>query len=196
MLMKDLQVNAGRKTRQANMKIPMAIHGQKCLRGQYFSLDAIVAVLIFILALSMLANYWFTAKATMQEGESQLFSEALSISNSLLTPGEDGWVGKLGTLEDRLTIKQVGFAPGYRTNEIDSQKARAFRDLVPYEDGKRLLSTSRNYRIEIAWEGSSIIAGMQPPENAGQVGVATRGIVLYGNGGELLAGTLKVMVWE
>ncbi|MFN3909625.1 MAG: hypothetical protein ACK4J0_00110 [Candidatus Anstonellaceae archaeon] len=61
-------------------------------KGQYFSADIVVAIIIFIFSLSILLNYWHGLKS--QGGEGFLYSEALRISDLLLSPGDYNVSGK------------------------------------------------------------------------------------------------------
>lgn len=56
-------------------------------KGQYFSFDAIVASVIFILALVSLLSYWHSLRTALDSQTNDLAREALRISDMLLTPG-------------------------------------------------------------------------------------------------------------
>ncbi|OIO21963.1 hypothetical protein COV61_04940 [Candidatus Micrarchaeota archaeon CG11_big_fil_rev_8_21_14_0_20_47_5] len=169
-------------------------------KGQYFSFDAIAAVLIFILALSILGNYWFGIKATMNESSVNLQEEALAVSDGLLTPGQpEDWDEKIGELEE---IGQIGFAQGFGTVVLDANKIIAFRDyadgIIPggsYLESKKLLNTIYDYTIEINTGVAEYNIGIDVPSSAKNVAVATRGIILL-NGENKEAGTMKVYLWE
>ncbi|PIT84248.1 hypothetical protein COU37_04255 [Candidatus Micrarchaeota archaeon CG10_big_fil_rev_8_21_14_0_10_45_29] len=60
----------------------------KFLRGQYFSFDAIVASVIFLLAISILINHWYALRSQMGEEGSYLQNEAHRISDLLLGTGD------------------------------------------------------------------------------------------------------------
>jgi hypothetical protein len=57
------------------------------MKGQYFSFDAIIASVIFMMAIVMLLGYWYSVKAFLefQSGDTQ--REALRIASILFTPG-------------------------------------------------------------------------------------------------------------
>ncbi len=58
------------------------------MRGQYFSFDAIVASVIFILALIALLSYWHSVKNYLDYQNGAVSNDAVRISNQLLTiPG-------------------------------------------------------------------------------------------------------------
>lgn len=55
-------------------------------KGQYFSLDAIVASLIFILAIMTLLSYWYSVRSSIEKQDSELLKEAFRVSDLLFTP--------------------------------------------------------------------------------------------------------------
>lgn len=59
----------------------------KRLRGQYFSFDAIVAVVIFVLALVTILSAWNSLRTSLEHQSSPLSLEAMRIGDILLTPG-------------------------------------------------------------------------------------------------------------
>lgn len=58
----------------------------KTFKGQYFSFDAIIASVIFILALVSLLSYWNSARTTLDFQNGDLTNEALRISEIALEP--------------------------------------------------------------------------------------------------------------
>ncbi|VVB98031.1 Uncharacterised protein [uncultured archaeon] len=57
-----------------------------CRKGQYFSFDAIIASVIFILTFMALVSYWFSVKSSLESKDDQISKEAARISDSMLTP--------------------------------------------------------------------------------------------------------------
>ena len=55
-------------------------------KGQYFSFDAIIAAVIFILALVALLSYWHSVKSYLDYQNDPLSKEAIRVSNLLFTP--------------------------------------------------------------------------------------------------------------
>jgi len=54
-------------------------------KGQYFSLDAIVASLIFIITIMTLLSYWYSVKSSIEKQDSEVLKEAFRISDLLFT---------------------------------------------------------------------------------------------------------------
>jgi hypothetical protein len=56
------------------------------MKGQYFSFDAIIAAVIFIMALVALLSYWHSVKSYLDYQSDPLAQEAVRVSNLLFTP--------------------------------------------------------------------------------------------------------------
>ncbi|MBI5046635.1 hypothetical protein HZC07_02790 [Candidatus Micrarchaeota archaeon] len=56
------------------------------MKGQYFSFDAIIASVIFILALVSLLSYWHSVKSYLDYQNDDLSKDAVRIANLLFTP--------------------------------------------------------------------------------------------------------------
>jgi hypothetical protein len=56
------------------------------MKGQYFSFDAIIGAVIFVLALVALLSYWHSVRSFLDYQNDPLTKEAIRISNSLFTP--------------------------------------------------------------------------------------------------------------
>ncbi len=72
------------------------------MRGQYFSFDAIVASVIFILALIALLSYWHSVKNYLDYQGGALSQDAIRISNQVLTTS--------GSSADCDNLETLGFA--------------------------------------------------------------------------------------
>jgi hypothetical protein len=68
----------------------------KWRKGQYFSLDAVIASLIFILMIISLLSYWYAVKSAMERQDSELMKEAFRVSDLLFTPQTSEGPCKIG----------------------------------------------------------------------------------------------------
>lgn len=55
-------------------------------KGQYFSFDAIIASIIFILTFMALLGYWFSVRSGLESQEADISREASRISDMMFTP--------------------------------------------------------------------------------------------------------------
>lgn len=56
------------------------------MKGQYFSFDAIVAAVIFVLALVALLSYWHSVRSFLDYQNDPLSKESIRVSNMLFMP--------------------------------------------------------------------------------------------------------------
>ena len=57
------------------------------MKGQYFSFDAIIASLIFLMAIVSLISYWQSLRTSVGYQNSEMVGEAFRISDTLMTQG-------------------------------------------------------------------------------------------------------------
>lgn len=79
-------------------------------KGQYFSFDAIIASVIFILLLVSLLSYWNAIRSNLGVEEIELYEEAIRISDVLYqelseNPPEDVSLSGLSSYDYYVTIK-------------------------------------------------------------------------------------------
>ncbi len=119
-------------------------------KGQYFSFDAIMASVIFILALTLLSSHWFSLRAQIDDRSDYLQTEAFRISDALLGPGDPpNWYFDIphatrvglsvnSSLPSDLNLDTLQMAQG-----IISSDERA------YNASRNLLGTGADYWVEV-----------------------------------------------
>ena len=80
-------------------------------KGIYFSFDAIIASVIFILTLISLLSYWYAIRESVQRSDSLIAEEALRISDLLYSYSFD----------------KFGFANDSATNILDVEKIEKYQ---------------------------------------------------------------------
>jgi len=153
----------------------------KILRGQYFSFDAIVASVIFLLALSILVNHWYALRSQMGEEGSYLQNEAHRISDLLLGTGDYN-VGGAGVYwyKSAAGATRAGFGKnnsfaghillgqGGGPSMLDAQSyLAAGATSSNYDSSRALLATSSQYYINAYMQctnaGEAGIPSAPPP---------------------------------
>jgi hypothetical protein len=84
-------------------------HGYR--KGQYFSFDAIVASVIFVLTLVMLLSYWHSVRAYLDYQANDISKDASRISDMLFTPP----TGECGTG----TLTRLGLASSWTDKRMN-----------------------------------------------------------------------------
>ncbi len=82
------------------------------MKGQYFSFDAIIASVIFVMALIALLSYWYAVKNYLESQNDELEKEAIRISNLLLSPSYPS--------SDCSQIESLGLAKSWNDSRIDA----------------------------------------------------------------------------
>ncbi|MCX6710903.1 MAG: hypothetical protein NTZ02_02325 [Candidatus Woesearchaeota archaeon] len=140
-------------------------------KAQVWSLDFIVAVVFFAIALTIYFKY---AGSIFDEQELDLEGlriEAASISSGLLTPGyPQNW--------NESTVSRIGISDD--GNNINSEKLQNFLALSSdYERTKKLFSVTNDFYILLR-SNSTIIAQAGVNKSANLIATAEK-IVLYNN---------------
>lgn len=126
----------------------------KFLKGQYFSFDAIVAAVIFVMALSILFTHWYTLSSQMDEQTYYLQNEANRISDLLLGEGipSNWWANpssatRAGLAASNSTFAgQIGFELDPLPNLFFAQNyLKADVNPVIYDQSRALMATSVQY---------------------------------------------------
>jgi hypothetical protein len=151
------------------------------MKGQYFSFDAIMASVIFVLALVALLSYWHSVRSFLDFQNDQISKDAVTISNLLFTPASPS--------PDCATMDRLGFAIDWadlRVNEsvIDCSKAQSQEWL------RSRLGTAYNVSIKITdlADGSTSVVGGDVPAGATNVVKIRRvATVMNSTGGTYLA---------
>lgn len=148
-------------------------------KGQYFSLDVITAVIIFIFAFYLLLNYWNGVSSQLNEEKSFMYSEALRLSEILLTVGDyynsypAGWIlspdnaFKAGLATNDSPNKLVYYPSGslsllYNGASITYLKEYTNPTDQNYIKYKNLLGTPLDFYVEIY---------LFKPENIGTISI-------------------------
>jgi hypothetical protein len=168
----------------------------KCKKGQFFSYDAIIAAILFGIVVSLIFIYWISMRNFIGSEVTEMFSSALSISDSLMKPGSpENWhVIYNGNIRNAQKIQSVGLTDGYSTR-IDLGKFSNFTNLTSYEDGYQRMRESYglfNYEFYVLLEYGSEkkIAGKYYESPSGKISFRKPVVV------EEMPGNLTVTVWR
>ncbi len=129
-----------------------------CKKGQYFSFDAIVASIIFALAISILSTHWFALRAQIDDHDNYLQQEAYRISDVLLSAGDPpAWyvsplsATRAGLLVDSHEMNMLNLTTlaGTGTQQINADAGASCNDPSGrYALYQSLLSTGSDFWVE------------------------------------------------
>lgn len=185
------------------------------LKGQYFSIDAVMAAIIFIFALSLLVSHWSGLRSQLDSRSDILVSDAYRISDALMgVPQPADWTSGPGAL-------QAASRPGLLLNQsrpqalnrtallaLQSNMNALANPNAYYTEFRRLLASSGQVYIELnlSHVGTAPPCSVLPqafrigfyPKNPTRVVRVQRNVVMdytVGPCTETLAGPMAVLVW-
>ncbi|MEM4389073.1 MAG: hypothetical protein QXG98_00230 [Candidatus Micrarchaeia archaeon] len=165
-------------------------------RGQFFSYDAVIGGVIFVVAFALLATYWWGVSSTLNPEREDLLREALRISDFLLTEGNPPYWHTLA----REKVALVGFADSAKNATLSEPKLARFRELSEndYTYAKEyLLRTPYHFNITLERSGLPLACGGAPctmgngPAAGARNQVVVTRVVKYGSG----LADLKIILW-
>lgn len=169
---------------QKKRKEPMGRSG--FLKGQFFSYDAIVAGLMYVLLLTLLYVYWSSLRATVFTQIDNLFRTALDVSNVVLMTGNPvNWT--------TTNFTQIGITSQPNSLNLDTNKVANLKSLASQNyDGIRSMIGAAPYQFYITINSTPPVdIGIPSPANAnGKVSI-DRPVVYNGS-----ASTLVITIWS
>ena len=110
------------------------------MKGQYFSFDAIIGSVIFILALVALLSYWHSVRSFLDYQNDPLSSEVTRVSNLLFVPPPT---------TDCASMKQFGLAVSFDDPRVNSSIITCINDTKNETWLQTALATPYNVSIEV-----------------------------------------------
>ncbi len=173
------------------------LKSNKTRKGQYFSFDAIIASIIFIIAISILSSYWFGVRSVMDSRSENMYNEVIRVSDTLMSEGTPtNWQAQLF-----INIQQFGLLKNKTTYELDDMKINKLSSLLgsaDYDKTRKKLNIDK-YQLYITIGNSTNSwsdMGEQPTSAAANIVTTTR-IAVYkstlADPGRLA--TVKIVLW-
>jgi len=116
------------------------------MKGQYFSFDAIIGAVIFVLALVALLSYWHSVRSFLDYQNDPLTKEAIRISNNLFTPPSPSIACG--------SMSRFGLAMGVDDRRVNG-RILACAGTITQDSLKKALGTPYNVTITVAGTGES-----------------------------------------
>ena len=117
------------------------------MKGQYFSFDAIIASLIFLMAIVSLISYWHSIRTSVGYQNSEMLTEAFRISDLLMGPGYPPDV-------DCVDMNQIGLAISNADGRVKADRIDECSKLDAQGLRNRTLS-AYNLTVEV-WVGNDV----------------------------------------
>jgi nitrogen fixation-related uncharacterized protein len=136
-------------------------------RGQVWSYDLIVASIIFVIALSILAFFWWSVRTNLAEDKEAIVRESLKVSDVLMSPGiPENW-NDLVNLSDSTTwsqVEQIGLAQSWDNHSLSVDKVYKLINMssANYSYVQNRLRSNYNFYMEFKFRNTSNNNGEQP----------------------------------
>lgn len=128
-------------------------------KGQYFSFDAMIAAIIFILTLVSLLSYWHSVRLSLENQHDIFLKDAFRISELLLSPGYP-----TGVACDKM--EEVGLGISFTDKRLNLSKINCVYNLAASIKGfSERLGTSNEVSIVFTdYEGKELSVIGIPPQ--------------------------------
>lgn len=173
---------------------------EKSRKGQYFSFDAIIASIIFIIAISVLSSYWYGVQSVMDSRSENMYNEVMRVSDILMSDGTpSNWDS------NPAAVLQYGLLKNKTTYELDENKITqltAYLDSASahYNETRQKLGLSK-YQIYVTIGNNTNPAslasmGYDPATDPKAANIATASRVghIKLSGVDTLA-TVRIVIW-
>ncbi len=159
-------------------------------KGQYFSFDAIIASVIFIMAIVLLLSYWHSVKVFLDYQTSDVAKETMRIASLLFVPAFPEGADCSG-------IRNLGFA-----NSWEDKRIRADLLDCSSREGtgwlKEKLGTPYNMSIKVTHldDGTWFYLGNDVPSEAGEVVNMRRSATILNDDGTTRLAVFDISVYR
>ncbi len=131
------------------------------MKAQFWSFDVIFAIVIFSIAITILAFTWYQINSQLSiaygNGATVMQLQASSLASTLLSPGSpSNWNSYVNTT-NQSTWSDIGIGIGSNTSSIDSNKLYTLMSMsnYNYQATKQALGIGFDYYITITSQTSS-----------------------------------------
>ncbi len=161
------------------------------MRGQYFSFDAIVASIVFVLALMALLGYWHSVRSYLDFQDSDIGKETIRVSDMIFASPHYS-----GSSEDCDSIDRLGLSKSGYGSSIDPRLIDCAEDMSSQEL-KESLSTPYDAYFEITYipSGKSVQIGKEPPSDCTEV-VQMRRLATVDDGDNTYPATVDIRLYR
>lgn len=127
------------------------------MKGQYFSFDAIIASVIFLLAIFMLFGYWHSVKTFLEYQSGQVSREAMRVSSVLFMPGFPQGA-------DCTRMTTFGLATSWEDKRIRESTLWCVKSAVDADSTwfQQKLGSPYNITIKVIYDNKEMMIGGEP----------------------------------
>ncbi|HIH22254.1 TPA: hypothetical protein HA238_00835 [Candidatus Micrarchaeota archaeon] len=173
--------------------------GRGTSKGQYFSFDAIIASVVFVLTVLALMSYWNSVKAGMETYSDETTKEAIRISDLLLSPPEPLEIKDCSGTADK-EVKRLGFAVSWENRQLSKQLLKSCQSITQ-ENLRSLLGTPYNVSVFInsssgLFDAIQIGNSFEDTSQSKNVAKVRRIVAVRDDKGEANPATMDIFVYQ
>ncbi|MGV8084730.1 MAG: hypothetical protein ACP5N9_00575 [Candidatus Bilamarchaeum sp.] len=161
------------------------------MKGQYFSFDAIIASVIFVMALVALLSYWHSVKSYLDSQNDEISKEAIRISDALLSPPSPS--------SNCARMSKLGFAVSWDDKRLNSSLINCAASMSEAEL-KQNLSTAYDVSLTVSRVGADstplVTIGSVPSESTSVVKVRRLASVINATNGQRFLAAVDISVYK
>ncbi|MBN1169825.1 hypothetical protein JXA56_02280 [Candidatus Micrarchaeota archaeon] len=161
------------------------------MKGQYFSFDAIIASVIFVLALVALLSYWHSVMSFLEFQNDALSKDAVKISNNLFMPSAPS--------SECNRIERLGFANSWNDKKLnESILTCAAGKNMEWLKNRTGASYDLSIKVENLADNSVRVIGGSPEDvqNAYEVAKLRRLATVQKANGETYLATVDISIYR
>jgi len=162
------------------------------MKGQYFSFDAIIASVIFVLALVALLSYWHSVRSFLDFQNDALSKDAIRVSNLLLGP-------PFPPESDCSDMELLGFTRSWDDKRIDESTLVCAEVWGRDQDWlKTVTESSNNLSIHVTYlsAGGEFIIGEMPSGELSDIVKIRRLATVVDDDGKTHLATVDTTVYQ
>lgn len=129
-------------------------------KGQVWSYDLIVGSLLFVLAMAILAFFWWSVQTNMAENKDAIIRDSIKVTDVLMSPGIPPNWDQLVNLSNQTTwssVQQIGLADSWGNSSLSINKIYALYNMsvTNYSYSQSLIRSNYNYYLLFAFRNTS-----------------------------------------
>jgi len=158
------------------------------MKGQYFSFDAIIAAVIFMMAIVMLLGYWHSVKSFLEYQSGAVSREAMRVASALFVPAFPE-----GSDCDRMV--NLGFSVSWNDRRVN-ESVIACSAAQPNYWLKEKFSSPYNISMKFNYDGSDTWIGAEDPGSDSEVVKMRRAATIVKETGETALATVDIYLYR
>jgi len=158
------------------------------MKGQYFSFDAIIAAVIFMMAIVMLLGYWHSVKSFLEYQSGAVSREAMRVASALFVPAfPEG--------SDCSRMVNLGFSISWNDRRVN-ESIISCSAAQPSNWLKEKFSSPYNVSMKFNYDGSDTWIGEADPESDSEVVKMRRAATIVKETGETALATVDIYLYR